>query len=267
MIIKLDFRETDLLSEIAKLKIGGAFSKLKVETENLPLGDIIICKDDGTELLIIERKTLCDLAASIRDGRYNEQSYRLNQCVLHNHSIVYLLEGNIHTYKSSRYGRSIEKEALISAMTSILWAKGFSLYRSLDLTESALWILQTADKLGRTKDKYYYEQSDDAGSDEGSSAGYAAVTKRVKKANLTPDNIGVVMLSQIPSVSTASAIAIMDVYKTIPALVNALQCDDKALDGVNTVTKGGKPRKLTKTCINNVYNYLLCKSGQVVVDV
>ena len=267
MIIKLDFRETDLLSEIAKLKIGGAFSKLKVETENLPLGDIIICKDDGTELLIIERKTLCDLAASIRDGRYNEQSYRLNQCVLHNHSIVYLLEGNIHTYKSSRYGRSIGKEALISAMTSILWAKGFSLYRSLDLTESALWILQTVDKLGRTKDKYYYEQSDDAGSDEGSSAGYAAVTKRVKKANLTPDNIGVVMLSQIPSVSTASAVAIMDVYKTIPALVNALQGDDKALDAVNTVTKGGKPRKLTKTCINNVYNYILCKSGQVVVDV
>ena len=75
------------------------------------------------------------------------------------------------------------------------------------------------------------------------------------------------MLSQIPSVSTASAVAIMDVYKTIPALVSALQGDDKALDAVNTVTKGGKPRKLTKTCVNNVYNYLLCKSGQVVVDV
>ena len=153
MIIRLDFRETDLHSEITKLRINGLFSKITIETCSLSIGDIIICQNDGKEQLIIERKTLTDLAASIRDGRYNEQSFRLDQCNLHNHSIIYLLEGNIHTYESSKYGRSINKEALISAMTSIMWSKGFSIYRSADTTESALWLLQTADKLGRIKER------------------------------------------------------------------------------------------------------------------
>ena len=42
------------------------------------LGDVIICDDDGSERMIIERKTLNDLAASIKDGRYEEQGYRLS---------------------------------------------------------------------------------------------------------------------------------------------------------------------------------------------
>ena len=218
MIIRLDYRESDLQAEIAKLKIDGRFKNCKVETENLPLGDIIICTDDGSEKFIIERKTLADLAASIRDGRYNEQSYRLNQCSLHNHSIIYLLEGNIHRYKSSKYGRSINKEALISAMTTMMYVKGFSIYRSIDISESALWLLQTTDKLGRTKEESFYANKDNA--DDGSSnnsKNYASVTKRVKKANLTPTNIGYVLLAQIPSVSTASAEAIMEKYNDIGA--------------------------------------------------
>ena len=265
MIIRLDFRETDLHSEITKLRMNGAFSKITIETDNLAIGDIIICQDDGKEQLIIERKTLPDLAASIRDGRYNEQSFRLNQCAVHNHSIVYLLEGNIHRYKSSKYGRSINKEALISAMTSIMWSKGFSIYRSLDTVESALWLLQTADKLGRIKEKYFYDDED--ASDNASNKDYTSVSKRVKKANITSDNIGSIMLAQIPSVSTASACAIMDKYKTIPSLIQAITNDDKALDDITTLTKSGKARKLTKTCTNNVYNFLLGKSGLVEVDV
>lgn len=270
MIIKLDFRESDLHSEIIKLRMSGAFSKITLETDNLPIGDIIICQDDGKEQMIIERKTLPDLAASIRDGRYNEQSFRLNQCAVHNHSIVYLLEGNIHRYKSSKYGRSINKEALISAMTSITWSKGFSIYRSLDTTESALWLLQTADKLGRIKEKYFYEE--DASScgnaaDNSSDKDYTAVSKRVKKANITPDNIGSIMLAQIPSVSTASACAIMNKYETVPKLIQAITANDKALDDITTLTKSGKTRKLTKTCTNNVYNFLLRKSGLVEVDI
>ena len=211
MIIRLDFREADLHSEITKLRMNGAFSKITIETDNLAIGDIIICQDDGKEQLIIERKTLPDLAASIRDGRYNEQSFRLNQCALHNHSIVYLLEGNIHRYKSSKYGRSI------------------------------IFIASNKD--------------------------YTSVSKRVKKANITSDNIGSIMLAQIPSVSTASACAIMDKYKTIPSLIQAITNDDKALDDITTLTKSGKARKLTKTCTNNVYNFLLGKSGLVEVDV
>ena len=40
---------------------------------------------------IVERKTADDLAASIFDGRYEEQKYRLKNCSINN--VIYLVEG------------------------------------------------------------------------------------------------------------------------------------------------------------------------------
>ena len=65
----------------------------------LVLGDITIENEDGKELVIIERKTVADLAASIKDGRYREQSARLTSYSLDNHRIVYLIEGSLRPAK------------------------------------------------------------------------------------------------------------------------------------------------------------------------
>ena len=56
-------------------------------SSKLDLGDIIISTNEDEELMIIERKSLNDLASSIKDGRYAEQSYRLNGVV----SIIIIL--------------------------------------------------------------------------------------------------------------------------------------------------------------------------------
>ena len=85
MIVKVDFRETELLQVM--MKVVSSYENIKIETSNLPLGDIIICDEQENEKIMIERKTLIDLAASIRDGRYNEQSFRLNNTNIHNHNI------------------------------------------------------------------------------------------------------------------------------------------------------------------------------------
>ena len=82
MLIKIDFRETELYN--ALIQILAIPENVKYTTTvnlqncSIPLGDIIIC-DEEVDKIIIERKTLYDLAASIRDGRYAEQSFRLNQ--------------------------------------------------------------------------------------------------------------------------------------------------------------------------------------------
>jgi len=110
MLIKIDFREHDLNTILIQ-------SNVKIETCNLPIGDIVICDDTGKDILMIERKTLNDLASSICDGRYNEQSYRLNQCSLHNHAIFYLIEGDLRKFQPRSFGRPITKEILISSMT------------------------------------------------------------------------------------------------------------------------------------------------------
>ena len=85
MFIKVDYREKDFVTTMNLL-----FKEHNhvVELENLPLGDIILTSNNKYERIIFERKSLYDLAASIKDGRYNEQSYRLNNYHHDNHNII-----------------------------------------------------------------------------------------------------------------------------------------------------------------------------------
>jgi ERCC4-type nuclease len=264
MIIKIDCREKALLEECNKQQLINDSSQfIKIISENIPLGDIIIYDDNNNEKLIIERKTLLDLAASIRDGRYTEQGFRLQQCSMHNHNIIYLIEGDLRYYKP--FKSTIDKKALLSSMVSINYFKGFSLFRTITLTETAEWLLQLTKKLHKeSSSPSFYEKTNfiseipnNVELNENTELVYSSAMKRVKKENINPDNIGEIMLSQIPGVSNAAAIAIMNKYLTIQNLIQKLATDDKALINISTSDKSGKLRKINKTCILNIYKYLL----------
>ena len=307
MIIKIDYRESDLHMLCVNLVTMNKYTTpIKIVSENLVLGDIIICEDNGKERIMIERKSLSDLASSICDGRYKEQSFRLNQCSIHNHNIYYMIEGQLKSYKS--FSR-IDKRALLSSMVSISHFKGFSVHKTNDMQESAEWILQFADKMGREiGEKTFYsnvvavekkEEHEEEAAEEESALGhpdtsatvsseteqnanevaaeqigvkgaeplytngvkgaepllYSLHMKRVKKNNITPENIGEIMLSQIPNVSVPTAISIMKQYKTISSLITSLQNDEHCLDAI----KNENERKINKTSISSIIKYLLHK--------
>ena len=263
MLIKIDYREKELINSINLIKKEKNIN-IDINEENLDIGDIIICNDENKEICIIERKTLQDLASSIQDGRYKEQSFRLNDCELHNHYIIYLLEGNILTYKSSKYGRNISQETILSTITSIIYNKGFSIYKSINVQESAAFILQMTDKLSRIKEPFFYNNENTIQNNENTTKNnYLAVSNRVKKNNITPDNITCIMLCQIPGVSDCSASAVIEKFKTFDNLLVNLKDDPNALDDIRTFTKEGKPRRLTITCRQNIYNYLLNKIANI----
>ena len=280
MLIKIDCREIKLIQLLNGLIKEEDKEKIKMVSENLPLGDIILYDDAGQEKAIIERKSLADLAASIRDGRYKEQSFRLNQCTLHNHQIYYLIEGDLRFYKA--YKGMPDKKALLSAMVSMSYFKGFSLFRTVTLEETAEWLLNFALKLEKEglggALPFYTQPSANAVGAAGASANavepnasaagpstsageansYAEVIgKRIKKDNITPENIGEIMLMQIPNVSCASAAAIMLKFQTIAALLTALHADANCLNTITTTNKNGQSKKLTKPCINAVYDFLV----------
>ena len=276
MIIKVDYREAVLLDKINSFLSIKNKENVTVTSENLPLGDIIICDDNGNEKIIIERKTLSDLAASIRDGRYKEQSFRLNDCSIHNHNIVYLIEGNLASYKPFLFGKSpVDKYALMSSMVSISYYKGFSLYKSNSLDESAEWIIQVAYKLGKEGGNAFYSHTPNKQTQTqehvdivvDSEDKYSTVMKRTKKHNITPENIGEIILNQIPNVSSAVSIVIMEKFKTIKNLIEVLSNDKTALDGFKTVNKDGKYRKISKTSIQNIYTYLAIPSASLTIAV
>lgn len=286
MLIKIDCREKELYHECNKQKIihETHFNIIQIKTENLPLGDIIICDHDGNEKIMIERKTLSDLAASIRDGRYKEQSFRLHHCNIHNHNIFYLIEGDLKYYRP--FKTNIDKYALLSAMVSITYFKGFSLQRTTSITETAEWLMQFALKIQKempsstafytnsleleleTKEKNTEEsETEEAETDDiktnttttTSTTTYAQAMHRVKKNNITKDNIGEIMLAQIPGVSVNSAIAIMKKVGSISQLITQLKENNQLLNTIMIEDAKGKPRKINKTCINNIYDFLIPK--------
>ena len=139
MKIKIDHREHDLIQSCKYfLGIGPAYQGIELEICNLPVGDIILCDDTGIEKIIVERKSLSDLASSIKDGRYEEQSYRLNGISHPNHNIMYIIEGEMN--KVNSFKSRIDKSVLYSAIFSLNYYKGFSVLRSQNLEETAIMI-------------------------------------------------------------------------------------------------------------------------------
>lgn len=235
MLIKIDSRESDL--HIACLQLATAFPSIKIERCQLSLGDVIICENDGNERIIIERKTLNDLAASIKDGRYEEQGFRLQACDVENHKIFYLIEGKLDAYKPHKW--QVERKSILSSFVSITYSKGFSLYRSDTITESAEWIIAYADKLGRLQDK--------------SRTNYADVSSRAKKAHITRDNILTMMLSQVPGVSVGIANAIVAKY---PSLQTLLEVNKNDLYNITVTTTTGKERRISRPACDNLCKFL-----------
>lgn len=274
MLIKVDNREHQLLSDIRLLVAQEAdrWPGIQIETSPLPIGDAIIVDDEGSERLIVERKSLNDLASSIADGRYSEQSVRLGSTELHNHNIVYLIEGNIVRFvvRPGLQGKGrrplIDRYALISAMTTLQYSKGFSVIRTTSTSDTALWLLQTASKIGRSKLASFY--SEDGAKAATTQDDYVNVVKRVKKDNVTPSNICSIMLCQIPGVSTALAQAISSKFPSMDKLIAAIRSDKNALNSIVLCSaKTGKARRPSSQALANVHNYLLGIDGQIELNV
>jgi len=285
MLIKIDYRERDLIDHCNQLVANSKISeKIQIVTENLHIGDVVITETnkDGEELLIIERKSLNDLAASIKDGRYSEQSFRLNQYPVHNHNIIYLIEGNLSTWKQYGYGgRIITKDTLYSSITSIMYYKGFSVMRTISMEETARWIVRSSLKLEKEKTKrksFYMNSNVDSNTDNDTNTDkmvldmkvsdviksnnehidlkYTNVMKAVKRNNITIDNIGSIMIMQIPGISSTTANTIMEHFENVGELIEKLKTDQNCLDNIYCTTKTGKKRKLNKSIRENLFYYL-----------
>lgn len=80
--------------------------------------------------------------------------------------------------------------------------------------------------------------------------------KKEKNGNITPGNIGEIMLCTIPGISSKTAIVIMKEFKTINGLIKSLERDAHCLNNIYMETNG-KKRKISSQCIENIRNYLL----------
>ena len=213
----------------------------------MTIGDYIFYDEiNAKELLIIERKSLADLESSIKDGRYKEQSFRLNETPLHNHNIIYLLEGAIINYKNAEF-----KSTLYSTLFSLNYYKGFSVINVLNQTESCDLLLAIASKLIRENMPGFYCQP--ISSTNLVNSEYCTTLKPTKKSHITKDNIFAIMLKQIPGISNVSALALVSEFKTMENLLSSLKTDYCNFENI----KLESGRKINKNIISALKEYLI----------
>jgi ERCC4-type nuclease len=270
MFIILDFREIELKNSIENLiKANTAFQNIQLKIENLHIGDIII-EIDSKPFIIIERKQISDLLSSLKDGRYTEQSFRLNNSAHHNHNIMYLIEGNINKFNK-------HKNTIYSSMLSLNFYKGFSVINTISIDETAFFICNSIIKIikNTTDNKLpFYSNSntttilnktdpnDESETPETPASSttdkdYVKAIKTIKKNNINTNNISEIMLCQIPGVSPNVALIIMKEFNNIYNLINCLKQNIHCLDNIKISNSKQQLRKLNKTSIENIKKFLL----------
>jgi ERCC4-type nuclease len=219
--IIVDLRETKLVKLFRENENTYNFD---VSYENLNIGDFHILYNDNNVYRIIhiyERKTLCDLLASIKDSRYAEQKSRLldmDKSV----KVSYIIED----YKSFT---SIKDASLIGSICSLTLLNNFGMFYTKDVNDTYFLILEIMNRIAKSPSKFVSLERD---SEEKS----IIVTKK-KSSSITKNNIIVNFLSQIPGISSKIASAIMLYHPTMSDLILKLNTFETSKERIEYLSK------------------------------
>ena len=250
MVLIVDYRESKLIDALNSINATHTTQNLLIGDASLhidpPEGTFTPFVDSGDHIpeIIIERKTVTDMIASIKDGRYMEQKARLHASSVPNHNILFIIEG-------SRTGVA----NIHSTVFSLFYHSGFGVLFSTSVNDTARIINSFERKLNKDPQKTsYYLNSQQQISQTPQT--YAAFLKPEKKANVCKENSWIIMLQQLPYISSSIATALMEKYINIPLLIDAIKEDPNILDTFKINGNDGKPRKISSRAIKSITELL-----------
>uniref|UniRef100_A0A6C0KVM1 ERCC4 domain-containing protein n=1 Tax=viral metagenome TaxID=1070528 RepID=A0A6C0KVM1_9ZZZZ len=205
----LDTRESELIQRIPDAIV-----------KQLPVGDIWIGTNDQGILeggLIIERKSIRDLEASILDGRYKEQRGRiLSLCQENKSQPMYILEGSL----ASGSGR-LQKKALMKFIHRLIFHYQIPVMQTQSIQETAE-LVQTL-----------IEQWKDDPASLQRTTELVKVTDGIhiqKKVNASdPTQFAIACLAQCPGVSVKMAEQLVQTFGTFQGILNASSAELEAV--------------------------------------
>jgi crossover junction endonuclease MUS81 len=255
IILKVDNRE----QKIKELLIENKINTNYIKYENLEYGDFIFeIEGDSSEnpnvpLLIIERKSLSDLASSLRDTRYKNQKINL----LNNFDrkvLYYIIEGDMNFDSNSQVSNytNVSKGSLISCVINTMIRDDIKVFQTKNINDTFNLLNNIMNKLLKDLSKYTNKID-------------SSVPKTnfeiKKKSNMSKEECFKHQLSQIPGISLKSAEAITKQYSTMLIFYNELSNKSNEekknlLLTVYTVDDKEKKRKLSSKSIDNIINIM-----------
>jgi len=240
----IDTRERELIENLKKTN--------KIIVEQLDVGDILF-RQDGETVLVIERKSVSDLKASICDGRGREQKARLLGSTP-KHRIMYLIEGSLN--KSLDYKISgLPVSTLVGSLVNTQLRDGIKVYKTASIDESTNFLCKLHDKLIKDGDNYFKDEEQCV-----SASKYSSTLKKQKKANMTPQVWLIAQLSLIPQVTEKVANVIAEQYPTVKDLILEYESTpehlrEKLLTDLKFPLKNGKSRRVGDKISSRIYQF------------
>lgn len=255
---KIDAREhklKDILMQSIDCEECLAF--LVVECENLFCGDFVI-EVDGKPIVAIERKTLADLVASIRDGRYRVQKAKLLECYKQKDiPIIYLIEGRYDFNPSfPTFIEGMEKYSVLSSIINTQIRDHIQVVNTKDLEDTFDFLLSFLVRVCKDPKKY---------------VGIGATTQQagIKKEDLISSKPKVsnkqdmffYQLTQVPGISAKTAQAFVDKYDNMKAFYAAFDglSDEEKLKILKNITidDNTKKRRINSKVAESIVRFML----------
>jgi ERCC4-type nuclease len=234
-VLIIDHREQAIKDVI------GAYEDFSHEIlwENLPVGDFAIREGaDTTPLLLIERKTIKDLAASIKDGRYRNQKEAL-MAAAPPLGVFYIIEGAISFSPHARASLTdgISYKAIVSAILNTCIRDKIHVFITKDLEETMDLVIAIFGRVTSLQTPHPTQTT------------HAQAPKRVHDKT----SCYLAQLCQIPGVSMKTAEGIAGKYHTMNELCCAIREHGKA--ALADVKTGENKRAISSTVRDRVVEY------------
>lgn len=240
----IDTREQEL---IEKLK------NIPFKIEQLDIGDILF-RQNNEIVLIIERKTVSDLKASICDGRNREQKARiLSNTPLSR--IMYIIEGSLDKPLETKIS-GLPVSTLIGSLINTQLRDGIKVYKTSSISETVEFIRKLSEKLEKNISEYFTQEDHNISASE-----YSTKLKKNKKANMTPKVWFNAQLSLIPHITEKISEVVIAVYPSVSSLIlkyeqTPVELRERLLSNLTYTIKDGKTRRVGDKMSSRIYNFL-----------
>jgi len=251
MHLLIDYREKNAVQPIIDQLPSSAYT-----LTNLHLGDFQFVIGSGNEqrpLMIIERKTINDLAASVKDGRYMEQKMRLlskrQEEQDPNVKIAYILEGN-YSFSPKFTCANMNNKSLSGVIINSILRDNVIVWSTKSMLETNDLLINLHGRLTKDPRKYFEEKMPCREEGEGEGEGknknknknshdlYTSTVIAGKLHGVKKDNLDVkmcmeVQLSCIPGLSSKKAHAIVETLglKSLYDLGSRLKEEEESNEG------------------------------------
>lgn len=220
--------------------------------ENLDIGDIQIVDLNTKEIIIIiERKTLADLSASIKDGRYKEQKERLIHSIKKNIRKIFLIEGDNYD------NFSLPINTLNSVIINTLLRDNIHVHITKNILETVNFIENIMTHIP----KYYSDLQKEIILGEDKSFQNEFNCQTSKKNNLTQNICFRNMLNQIPGISNSISTILVEKYSNMENFIKILRNNSSGnkeyiINTIGNEKYGVNNRKIGNKTAEKIYNYL-----------